>query len=426
MTAHDSLINEDRTLLEKMFFAAVRSAHPGEGIKALLPVRPTGRVVVVGAGKASAKMAKALEEAWPSPLSGLVAVPYGTTTECEHIEVIEAAHPVPDLQGLVAASRIQELVQGLSEDDLVIALISGGGSSLLAAPAVGLTFEDERTINDALLKSGAGITVMNLIRNQFSRIKGGRLALACAPARVLTLVVSDVPGDDPAVVASGPTIPSSGSREEARRAVELHGIDLPPAVAKLLASEENLPPRPDDPIFLRNTVHVIASASASLDAAATVAVEAGLDAHILSDGIEGEASVIGLMHAAIVREVAIRDRPFKKPCVLLSGGETTVTIRGAGRGGRNTEFLLAFAEGIKGIPGVTGLAADTDGIDGNGTQAGAFCDGASTLWMRRAGLDPQTSLKGNDSATAFASIAALFETGPTGTNVNDFRAFLIR
>lgn len=431
----------NRALLEAMFRAAVQAADPGHGLARALPEMPArGKVLVLGAGKASARMAEALEQAWAGlpgdRLSGLVVVPHGTLSSCRRIRRAEAAHPVPDAAGLEATKDLLALTQGLTAEDLVIALISGGGSSLLPAPAPGLTLEDEQALNAELLRSGAAIGEMNLIRNQISRVKGGRLALACAPARVVTMVVSDVPGDDPAVVASGPTLPGAldpqASRAEARRLVALYGVDLPPAVARLIASEDNLPPGPQDPAFAGNAVHVLASASTSLAAAATLAEQAGLAVHILSDGIEGEASAIGQMHAALAREVATRDRPFARPCVLLSGGETTVTLRRTdGAGGRNTEFLLAFALGIAGLAGITALTADTDGIDGRGAKgqpapAGAFADGSSIARMRERGLDPAAALRANDSATVFQAIGDLFTTGPTGTNVNDFRAILLR
>lgn len=427
MIVEGDVPNTDRDLLKRMFFAAVNAAHPGHQIAINLPPRPKGKTVVIGAGKASAQMAKEFEDAWTfSTVSGLVVVPYGTTNECKHVEVVEAAHPVPDQRGMDAATRILEIVRDLTEDDLVVALISGGGSSLLPAPARGLGLEDERAINKALLASGASISVMNLIRNQFSQIKGGRLALQCWPAKVVTYVVSDVPGDDPAIVASGPTVPNETTRLDARRAVELHGIMLPPAAVRLLATDENLTPLSSDSRFDGNVVLTVASASASLEAAASAALAQGLPALILSDGIEGEATDIGQMHAAISREIARHGRPFAAPCVILSGGETTVTVKAAGIGGRNTEFSLSFADGIEGFAGITALAADTDGIDGNGGCAGTFSDGGSTARMRAAGVDPKLSLKRNDSATAFGAIDDLFVTGPTGTNVNDFRAIIIR
>jgi hydroxypyruvate reductase len=416
----------DRALLEQMFLRAVDQAQPALGVRMHLPERPAGRTVVIGAGKASAQMARAFEEAWDGPLTGLVVTRYGYAEPCERIEIVEAAHPVPDEAGFLAARRIMETVSGLSPEDLVVALISGGGSSLLPAPAPGLTLDDEQAINRALLASGAPISVMNLIRNQFSAIKGGRLAARCAPARVATMVVSDVPGDDPAVVASGPTIPMAGTRELARKYASLYRLDLPPHAQALLAGDDNLAPLPGNAVFARNSVRTIASAALSLDAAAELARRQGVEAAILSDSIEGESRDVAQVLAALAREVAQRDRPFKKPVVLLSGGETTVTLRGRGRGGRNAEFLLALAIAIDGVEGISALAADTDGIDGSEDNAGAFVDSNTASRLRRAGVDPLAALAANDAWGAFNAIGDLLVTGPTGTNVNDFRAIVIR
>ncbi|MFC3705180.1 glycerate kinase [Devosia honganensis] len=417
---------DDRALLETLFHHAVARAQPALAVARHLPEPPRGRTLVIGAGKASAQMARAFETAWPGPVEGLVVTRYGYAEPCERIEIVEAAHPVPDAAGQQAAARLQQLVAGLTPDDLVVALISGGGSSLLPAPAPGLTLEDEQAVNRALLASGAPIGAMNLIRNQFSTIKGGRLAALAAPARVATLVVSDVPGDDPALVASGPTLPLAGGRAAARRLAALYRLDLPAAAAALLAGEDNPPPDPDDAVFARNSVVTIASAALSLEAAAALAGEHGVEAAILSDAIEGEARDVALVHAALAREIVQRDRPFAKPVLLLSGGETTVTLRGAGRGGRNGEFLLSLAIALDGVGGVTALAADTDGIDGSEDNAGAFVDGGTAQRMREAGIDPQAALADNDAYTAFAAIGDLLVTGPTGTNVNDFRAILVR
>ena len=416
----------DRDILETLFHKAVAAAQPVEAVRKHLPKPPPGRIIVIGAGKASAQMAKAFEDAWDGPISGLVVTRYGYAAPCKRIEIVEAAHPVPDAAGFLAARRIMEKVSGLSHDDLVVALISGGGSALLPQPAHGLTFEDEQAVNKQLLASGAPIGVMNVIRNELSAIKGGRLAALAAPARVATLVVSDIPGDDPALVASGPTVPLNSTRGEARRLVSLYGLDLPPAVSQLLAGDANTAPKPTDPIFAHNTVGIIASAAISLEAAAAHAQMIGLTPHILSDAIEGEARDVAQVHAAIAREVHRRNRPFQKPTVILSGGETTVTIRGNGRGGRNAEFLLAFAIAIEGTIGITALAADTDGIDGAGDNAGAVADGNTVTRMRAAGIDPLAALANNDAYNAFREVGGLFTTGPTGTNVNDFRAIIVR
>ena len=418
--------DEDRTLLEEMFAAAVKAAAPGEAMRGLLPEPPEGRVVVVGAGKGSARMAAALEALWEGPLEGVVVTRYGFGAECKRIRVMEAAHPVPDEAGLEASAALLGAVEGLGEDDLVIALISGGGSALLAAPAEGLALEDEVALNEALLASGAPIGAMNAIRRMVSRVKGGRLARAAHPARVISLVVSDVPGDDPAQVASGPSVPGKGGRAEALAAVEAYGIDLPGRVRACLETVEE-PPQPGDEAFARDEVHVIASAAKSLEAAAEVARRAGLTPVILSDAVEGEAREVAKVHAAIAREVVARGRPFARPVAILSGGETTVTLKAkGGRGGRNSEFLLSLALAIDGVAGIAALAADTDGIDGSEDNAGAFADGGTAAAMRGAGIDPGAALAAHDAWGAFDAVGALFEPGPTGTNVNDLRVILIR
>jgi glycerate 2-kinase len=416
----------DRALLEDLFRTAVAAADPGRALAAHLPEKPAGKTIVVGAGKASAQMARAFEQLWGGPVDGLVVTRYGHAAPTSQIEIVEASHPVPDESGYLAARRMMAKVHGLSHDDLVVALISGGGSALLPSPGPGLSFEDEQAVTRALLASGMPIGVMNLIRNEISAIKGGRLAALASPARVATLIVSDVAGDDPALVASGPTVPIASSRAEVRHLVSLHGLDLPPAAIALLASHDNEPPRPDDPRFADNTVRIIASSALSLEAAAQHAALRGVTAHILSDSVEGEARDVAQVMAAIAREVDLRNRPFPRPAVLLSGGEATVTVRGKGKGGRNAEFLLAFALAIEGIDGITALAADTDGIDGSEDNAGAFADGSSASRMRAAGIDPRSALADNDAWTAFHAIGDLLVTGPTGTNVNDFRAILVR
>jgi len=417
----------DRDLLDTLFRAAVARAEPGPAIRAALPEKPRGRTVVIGAGKASAQMAAAFEAAWDGPIEGLVVTRYGYAVPTSRLEIVEAAHPVPDGAGELATKRLMALLRGLTADDLVVALVSGGGSALLAAPGPGMSLADEQALNSALLASGAPIGAMNAIRKELSLVKGGRLGALAAPARVVTLVVSDVPGDDPALVASGPTVPSLSSRAEARQLVDLYGIELPPAAAAALAGDENPAPRADDPVFARNSVITIASASLSLEAAAARAREAGIEAAILSDAVEGEAREVAKVHAAIAREISGRDRPFARPVVLLSGGETTVTLRAkGGKGGRNAEFLLGFAIAIDGLPGISALAADTDGIDGTEDNAGAFADGTTAARLRAAGIDPRDALARNDAWSAFAAIGDLFVTGPTGTNVNDFRAIVVR
>jgi glycerate 2-kinase len=417
---------DPRPFLTAIFNAAVAAADPQRTIRDHLPATPKGRTIVIGAGKGSAQMAAAFERVWDGPIEGLVVTRYGYGATCQRIEIIEAAHPVPDAAGLEASRRLLEKVQGLTADDLVVALISGGGSALLPSPAVGLTLADEIAVNEALLASGAPIAAMNTIRKHVSAIKGGRLAAAAYPAKVVSLVVSDIPGDNPALVASGPTVPDSGSRQEALASIAAYGMKLPAAVMAHINSAAADAPRADDPRFSRNEVHLIASAGVSLEAAAAEARRQGIEAVILSDSIEGEAREVGGVHAAIAREVATRSRPFPKPVLILSGGETTVTLRAKGKGGRNSEFLLAFAIGISGMEGVHALAADTDGIDGSEDNAGAFADGSTVSRMRAAGVDAKAMLAGNNAWTAFNAVGDLFVPGPTGTNVNDLRAVLIR
>jgi glycerate 2-kinase len=419
------MVGRDRQVLAELFRAAVRAADPMAALQLNLPARPVGKTVVVGAGKGAAQLAQAFEQLWDGPLTGVVVTRYGYGATCQRIRVLEAAHPVPDAAGLEASAAMFAAVEGLGPDDLVVALICGGGSALLPAPPGTLTLQDEIALNRALLASGAPISVMNAIRKQVSRIKGGRLAAAAYPARVVSLVVSDVPGDDPAQVASGPTVPDLVTRQEARDMVAAWGIVLPSRITDWVAGEAELAPYPHDPVFAGHQTKVIASARISLEAAAARAQELGVPAVILSDAIEGEARDVGRVHAAIAREVASRGRPFARPVVILSGGETSVTLKGKGRGGRNTEFLLAFALAAEGVT-LTALAADTDGIDGSEDNAGAFADGGSMRRLRQMGLDPGRMLAGNDAWGAFDALGDLFMTGPTGTNVNDFRAILIR
>ena len=416
---------EHKALLERMFAASIKAADPLAALAAHLPPRPKGRTIVVGAGKGAAQMAAAFEQLWDAPLSGTVVTRYGYSAPCKFVTVLEAAHPVPDAAGLNASAALFDTVQGLGPDDLVVALICGGGSSLLPAPPEGLTLADEQALNEALLASGAPIGAMNAIRKHCSMIKGGRLAKAAYPARVVSLIVSDVPGDDPAQVASGPTVPGATGLEEALALIRSLRINLPENTLAHLSKEIARAPAPDDAIFSRNEVHVVASAGLSLEAAAQVARDAGYSTAILSDAIEGEARDIGLMHAALAKQVSSKNAPFEKPAILLSGGETTVTLRAKGRGGRNTEFLLSFANAIENCDGITALAADTDGIDGSQDNAGAFADGQSTKRMRDAGVDPRDALSVNDAWGAFNAAGDLFVTGPTGTNVNDFRAIII-
>jgi hydroxypyruvate reductase len=417
-------MTDPRLFLASMFHAAVAAADPKQALAAHLPVKPKGRTIVVGAGKGAAQLAAAFEELWDGPLEGVVVTRYGYACPTRSIEVLEAAHPVPDANGLSAATRLLETVSDLGPDDLVVSLVCGGGSALLPAPPEGLSLQDEIAVNEVLLASGAPIDEMNLVRKHLSRIKGGRLAAAASPARVVSLVVSDIPGDDPALVASGPTVPSAGSRDDALAVIERYGMSLPQPVLDHIRSDGSAAPLPGDPVFATHEVKVIASAGQSLEAAAVEARGQGVEPVILSDAIEGEARDIGRMHGAIAREIALRGRPFKAPVVLLSGGETTVTVRTDGRGGRNGELALALAKDIAGLP-VTALSADTDGIDGTEDNAGAFADGTTVARLIDAGADLDGLLADNDSWGAFNLIGDLFVTGPTGTNVNDFRAILI-
>ena len=419
-------MTDPKAFLTSIFNAAVAAADPEKTIRNHLPAKPKGRTIVIGAGKGSAHVAAAFEKVWDGPIEGLVVTRYGYGARCERIELIEAAHPVPDAAGLEASRRLLEKVRGLTPDDLVVALISGGGSALLPSPAPGLTLADEIAVNEALLASGAPIAAMNTIRKHVSTIKGGRLAAAAWPAKVVSLVVSDIPGDNPALVASGTTVPDTGSREDALASISAYGMKLPASVMAHISSPAADAPNPGDERFSRNEVHLIASAGVSLEAAAAEAKRQGIEAVILSDAIEGEAREVGGVHAAIAREVATRDRPFSKPVLILSGGETTVTLRAKGKGGRNSEFLLAFALGINGVQGIHALAADTDGIDGSENNAGAFADGSTVSRMRAARVDAKAMLAGNDAWTAFNAVGDLFVPGPTGTNVNDLRAILIR
>ncbi len=417
-------VPDTRAFLSDLFRAAVAAADPYEAIKANLPQQPKGRTVVVGAGKASVAMARAFDDLWKGSLEGVVVTKHGTRASCGRIEVIEASHPVLDGASLEASRRLLHAVSCLSQDDLVAALISGGGSSLLALPSDGLTLDDEIAVARTLLSSGAPISAMNTVRTQVSKIKGGRLAIAAYPAKVVTLIVSDIPGDDPVLVASGPTVLSRSTPQDALRVIERYGMALPGHVIRHI-QEESAGIDPDHPCFGSSEIKVIGSARTSLEAAAALARRQGIPAVVLSDAIEGEASEIAKVHAAIAKEVARNDQPFRKPVVILSGGESTVTLRGNGKGGRNTEFLLSLAIEIAEHGDITALAADTDGIDGSEDNAGAFVDGGSVARLRAAGLDPHDLLITNDAWTGFNSTSDLFVTGPTGTNVNDFRAILI-
>lgn len=414
----------NRVVLTALFDAAVAAADPYEAIKANVPPPPKGRTIVIGAGKGPAQLARAFEQLWPAPLSGVVVTRYGYDVRCERITVLTAAHPVPDEAGLAASKHMLDTVENLTEDDLVVALTCGGGSALLPLPLGDLTLDDEIAVNTALLSSGAPISVMNAIRSHFSAIKGGCLARAAHPARVVTLVVSDVPGDDPTEVASGPTIPSTTTPQEVRAFVDHWGIALTGRLAQYLDAEERHAPAAQDPSFVRDRVTVIASARKSLQAAAQCAKQNGITPIILSDRIEGETKEIAKMHAAIAAEVSRDETQLLRPVVLLSGGETTVVLTRSGKGGRNSEFALSLALS-NGADAYSALVADTDGIDGSEANAGAFVSSNTAQLLKSRGLSPDAFLANHDSWSAFDALGDLFQPGPTGTNVNDFRAISI-
>ena len=424
---------QPREFLRALYDTAVARALPAQNTAPYLPTPPKGRTLVLGAGKAGGAMAAAVDALWPqdAPLSGLVVtryhhVPPAYKASPGRIEVVEASHPVPDAAGERAAQRILDLTQGLTADDLVLCLVSGGASALLSLPAPGLSLEDKRAINKALLASGAAIDEMNCVRKHLSAIKGGRLAARCAPARVVTLLISDVPGDDPAVIGSGPTVPDPTSCADALRILQRYGIEMPPAARAGLESGAFETPKPGDARFAGHQVHMIATPQQSLEAAAALARAAGIDAHILSDEIEGESREVGKVHAALARAVDHRGQPFAKPCVILSGGETTVTVKSkGGRGGRAGEFLLGCAIALQGQPGVHVLAADTDGIDGIEDNAGAIVTPDTLARAAAAGMKAAEYLDRNDAYSFFSSLGDLVVPGPTFTNVNDFRALLV-
>ena len=439
---------QPRRFLEHLYQAAVRRALPLHNTAAFLPPPPKGRTIVLGAGKAGGSMAHAVEALWPAdaPLEGLVVTRYGHVPPRPHglkqrIELVQASHPVPDEAGLNAAQRILAMAHRATQDDLVLCLISGGGSSLLTLPAEGLTLQDKQRINQDLLASGASIGEMNCVRKHLSRIKGGRLAAACAPARVVTLAISDVPGDDPSVIASGPTVPDATSCAEAIAILQRYNIEVPGAIMSLLEQGALETPKPGDEVFAGNAVHLIATPQQSLEAAAEAARSAGVEAHILSDEIEGESREVAKVHAALARAVARKGQPFRKPCVILSGGETTVTLQRrreaeragssayapvrAGRGGRAGEFCMGLAQALQGEAQVWALAADTDGIDGIEDNAGAFVAPDTLERGRAQGMKVDSYLDRNDAYGYFSALGDLVITGPTHTNVNDFRAVLV-
>ena len=423
-----------RAFLSELFDVGVAASVPELVLPDFMPDPPKGKTILLGAGKASAQMAAAFEahcardKSWNSPLSGLVVTQYGAGVPCTHVDIVEASHPVPDEAGLAAAERMMELANSAGVDDLVIALISGGGSSLLPLPAVGLDLLDKQELNRILLASGAPISAMNTIRKMFSAIKGGRLGAAVSPARLVSLVISDVPGDDPAMVASGPTIADMSDVCMAEKFVARYKIELPEKLQTFLHGKKSIPPLPTDDCFERASQHIIASARLSLDAVARIAELAGCEVIILSDSIEGEAREVGKEHGQLIRSHVAR-RPLSRPVLVLSGGETSVTLQRdgpkPGKGGRNTEYLLALALEIDGLENVYCLGADTDGRDGSEDNAGAFCDGQSVSRLLKMGLSADEFLANHDAWTAFSQLDDLLITGPTGTNVNDLRALLI-
>jgi len=419
------LLVSPRSFLRRLFDAAIAAADPLEVVPPHLPAPPRGRTLVVGAGKASAKMAAAVERHWPGPLEGLVVTRYGHAVPCRRIEIVEAAHPVPDAAGLEAARRMLDLVGGLGEEDLVIALISGGGSALLTLPAAGLTLADKQAINRALLRSGATILEMNCVRKHLSAIKGGRLAAAAYPARMQALLISDVPGDDPAVIASGPTVADPTTFAEALAILEKYGIHEPEAVIRHLREAREETPKPGDPRLSRTENVIVARPQQSLEAAAECANEEGIAPLLLGDAIEGEAREVGRVMAGIAWSVLRHGHPLPAPCVLLSGGETTVTVRGRGRGGRNVEFLLSLAIALEGADRVWAVAGDTDGVDGAEEVAGAVITPDTLARAAAAGIDARAMLADNDAHGFFETLGDRLVTGPTLTNVNDFRAILV-
>ena len=415
---------DPQSLLRELFASAIDAAHPRQVLADYLPADRSGRVIVIGAGKAAAAMAEVIEREWQGEVSGLVVTRYEHGANCRQIEVVEAAHPVPDDAGERVARRVLELVSNLTESDRVIFLLSGGGSSLLALPADGITLEDKQAINKALLKSGASIGEMNCVRKHLSAIKGGRLAKACWPASVYTYAISDVPGDEATVIASGPTVADPTTSAQALAILNRYQIEIPSKVSAWLQDPRAETVKPGDPCLARSHFQLIAAPQQSLDAAAAMAEAAGFATLILGD-LEGESREVAKVHAGIAKQVLLHGQPIKPPCVILSGGETTVTVRGHGRGGRNAEFLLSLTDSLRGLPGVYALAGDTDGIDGSEDNAGALMTPDSYARAAQLGLSASDELHDNNGYGYFAALDALIVTGPTRTNVNDFRAILI-
>ncbi len=413
-------------ILRQLFDAAVEAAMPHQRIPAFLPMPPRGRTVVVGAGKSAAVMAKAVEDVWAAPLEGLVMTRYGHAVETRTIEVIEAGHPVPDQNGVQGAERILQVVSSLTEDDLLLCLISGGGSALLTLPPDGITLDDLMIVNQQLLRSGADISEMNVVRKNLSRSSGGRLAADAYPAKVVSLIISDVPGDDLRAIASGPTVGDTVTTDDALAIIDRYHLDLPNSILDYLRQNPNPVIRPTDSRLQTTENRLIAAPQQSLEAAAEAARICGYAPLILGDSLEGEAREMGIMMAGIAQQVVRYQQPIRPPCVLLSGGETTVTVtESAGKGGRNSEFLLSLAIALRGLPGVYAIACDTDGIDGNETNAGAIITPETLAQANKLNLSANHHLQTHNSYDFFAALDALVDTGPTLTNVNDFRAILI-
>ena len=416
---------DPKEILVKMFQAAIAVAQPELCVPEYLPPVPEGRLVVIGAGKASAAMAKAVEDNWSGDLSGLVVTRYGYEVPCQRLEIVQAAHPVPDAAGMNAAQRMLETVKNLTAKDTVLCLISGGGSALLPLPLEGLSLDDKQTVSRSLLKSGASISEINCVRRHLSAIKGGRLAAACYPAKVVTLLISDVPGDDPMDIASGPMVADRTTCADALEILKKYEIDIPRHMAEMLEEGRTESVKPDDPRIKDVVTHLIATPQMALESAAAVAEAHGIKAHILSDRIEGEARDAGMVLSAIAMQVARQAQPFKPPCVLLSGGETTVTVRGNGRGGRNVEFLLSLGIALNGHSNIYAVAGDTDGVDGMEEIAGAYLAPDSMQRAWKLGINPKDSLANNDGHEFFQALGNAIITGPTLTNVNDFRAIFV-
>jgi glycerate 2-kinase len=416
---------QPRDFLQSLFDEAVKAAQPDQVLANYLPAPPAGRTLVLGAGKAASSMASVVDEHWQGEMTGLVVTRHGQAQDCGRIEVLEAAHPVPDQNSRIASQRILALCDDLTKDDLVLCLISGGGSALLSLGGGDIGLADKQDLNRQLLHCGASIAEINTVRKHVSAIKGGRLAAACAPARVVTLLISDVPGDDPQLIASGPTIPDSTTAADARAIIQRYQLQPAASIERFLQTPEAETPAPDDPLFANNTVQLIAGPQVSLLAAAELAKTLGVTPLILSDSVEGESREVGTAFAAIARQAKFHGQPVAPPCVILSGGETTVSIKGSGKGGPNTEFNLGMALNLAGEGGITVLACDTDGIDGSEDNAGSIIDASTLARARARGLDAEVFLNNNDAWSFFDALGDLVVTGPTNTNVNDFRAIYV-